>query len=118
MKILLLILISICSVQCAKADKFDTDSGVPDVEGTYLCDTGCTGDCEFDDSIEIFQDDDILTFRTDSHGNYLADLADDGTITIDGDDDVACDGEIIDDTLTYTCTINDIDCQEVSYILE
>lgn len=87
---------------------------IPNVAGTYLCTSGCTGEnCEFDAEISIVQDEGSIILEADSN-NFVGTIDDNGEFDITQDDG-SCQGQFVQGTGVFNCELAGEDCQQATY---
>lgn len=108
-----LLLISALGTLIAGACGSDGGGDIPNIAGNYVCSSGCTGTCDFDENVSITQDGENFIFESDT-SNALGSIDSDGAFSLspeNGD----CEGQFVGSTAIATCEIDGEDCQQVTY---
>lgn len=108
----LLIIVLFFIVGCGGASSTTSSDNPPDVEGTYRCISGCSGECLFSDIGQVIQSGDQITVRLTS--DVTGSINNDGEFSI-ANDEASCEGQFIQNTATAECSENGINCQQVTY---
>lgn len=90
------------------------NSTVPNVAGTYDCTNNCTGVCDFGAVMSVTQSGSDVTTNS-STATCDTTLETNGYFTGTCGSDQQCQGNIIGDALSATCTVSGTTCQMVTY---
>ena len=88
----------------------------PDVNGFYVCGSGCTGVCSFSDSQFVTQTGSTIIVL-DDFDSCPGKVDNDGTISLDCDG-YSCDGVFAGGVITMECSHDNITCQTVAYVFD
>ena len=88
-------------------------SSVPNVAGVYNCSSNCTGACDFPATLTITQDESSIIVET-ATGNQLGTINDNGEFDTTADNG-SCSGQIVQGTAIFDCSLDNVDCQQVTY---